>query len=119
MAVKTLPLDMDLPIHAGTTCRREYRWKPDGTTPLDFTGWSGELLIGPFGEDAIITLTTLDGLHLTTLGQIIFELDTVQTESLRHVPTLSYQLDLTDPSGFRMRFIQGRVTVYRYVEPAA
>lgn len=116
MSVKTLPLDLELVIYAGTTLHREYRWIPEVGAPLDFTGWTGLLLIGPYGGDAVYELTPGDGLELTSDGRIIFELDQVETEDLRGRPDLAYQLDLTDADGYTLRFMQGRVSVWRHVE---
>ena len=116
MAVKTLPLDLELVIYAGTTLHREYRWIPETGVPLDFTGWTGLLLIGPYGGTAVYELTPGDGLDLTTDGRIIFELDPTETEDLLGRPDLAYQLDLTDTTGYTLRFIHGRVSVWRDVE---
>lgn len=117
MSVKTLPLDLELVIYAGTTLHREYRWIPETGTALDLTGWTGQMLIGPYGGEAVYELTLGDGLDLTSDGRIIFDLDPTATEDLRGRPDLAYQLDLTDTDGYTLRFLQGRVSVWRHVEP--
>ncbi len=111
MAVRTLPLDIELTVYAGTTFHREFRWRPDGKVYQDFTGWSAEMLIGPPRGTAVEDLSTTDGsIELTTLGQIILRLSAAATRALPE-GVLTYVLDLTDTGGTVMRFLRGRVTV--------
>ncbi len=118
MAAKTLPLDLDLVIWAGTTFRREFRWLPDGDTPLDFTGWSAQMLIGPSRGIATVALTTDNGgITLTGVGQILLNLPPAQTSALKH-GVMVYDLDLTDPTGYVQRFMRGRISVVHDVEAA-
>lgn len=115
MGIQTLPLDYELVIYSGTSFRREFRWLPDGSTPMDFTGWSASMLIGSVGATALIALTdTNGGLTLTTAGQIIIELSPGQTSALRP-GVASYNLDLTAPDGYVRRFLRGRVSVIQDV----
>jgi hypothetical protein len=121
MPVRTLPLDYDLTIYSGTTFRRDFRWSPDGNAPVDFTGWSGSMLIGPYHSAAIKTLDTAanGGMALSALGVISITLSPVFTLTLSPADTpLNYQLDLTDPGGFAIRFMRGRITVVRDVNAA-
>lgn len=118
MAVQTLPLDIDLAVYTGTNFRREFRWLPDGLTPVNFTGWSATMLIGPTRGTAVIALTSDNGgIVLTTAGQILIGMMPAQTRTLP-TGTLAYNLDVTDPTGFTERLLNGRVTVVRGVEPA-
>jgi len=111
MAQNTLPLNYELVVYSGTSYRREFRWLPDGDIPIDFTGWSARLLIGPQLAVADVELSTDNGgIELTAFGQIIIELSPVQTAALR-APVTYYNLDLTEPDGFIRRFLRGRVSV--------
>lgn len=117
MAVRTLPLEIELVIYAGTTFRREFRWLPDGVAAVDFTDWSASMLIGPQRAVALTELSTINGgIVLTTTGQILLNLSPAATKTLP-AGTLSYSLDLTDPSDFIMRFMRGRVSIVHDVEP--
>lgn len=111
-AVKTLPLDYELVVYSGATFRREFRWLPDGSAALDFTGWTGSMMIGvPLSRTPLITLTTTDGgVALSAGGQIIILLQPADTAALP-AGTLSYSLDLTDTAGTIVRFLRGRLTV--------
>lgn len=111
MAQNTLPLNYEIVVYSGTSYRREFRWLPDGSNPIDFTGWSGRMLIGAQLAPADVELNTDNGgLLLTATGQIIMQLDPAQT-SLLKPPLVYYNLDLTEPGGFVRRFLRGRVSV--------
>lgn len=111
MAQNTLPLNYEIVVYSGTSYRREFRWLPDGTNPIDFTGWAGRMLIGAQLAPADIDLnTTNGGVSLTANGQIIIRLTPVQTAVLR-APITYYNLDLTEPDGFVRRFLRGKVSV--------
>lgn len=115
--MKSLPLDLELVVYAGTTMHREFRWLPEGgTTPVDFTGWSGLMLIGPYGGEAVYELSPGQGMTLTADGRLIIELTPLETEDLYGRTDLAYQVDLTDSAGFVLRFLHGRVSVWRDVE---
>lgn len=117
MAVKALPLEIDLVIYARTTFRREFRWLPDGAAPIDFTDWSATLLIGPNRGTALAALTSTNGgVTLTAAGQILLSMPPAQTTYLPN-GQYTYALDLSDPTGYVMRFLRGRVSVVHDVEP--
>lgn len=111
MATYALPLNYDITIYAGTSYRREFRWLPDGTDPVDFTGWSAMMLIGQSQNVADVELSDANGgITLTPAGQIIVEMTPFQSAAL-HPPVAYYNLDLTEPDGFVRRFLRGRVSV--------
>lgn len=112
MAVKTLPLDYEMVVYTGASFHREFRWLPDGSGALDFTGWSASMLVGsPMARTALVSLTTDNGgVILSTGGQIILLMSPVQTASLPN-GVLSYSLDLTDTAGTITRFLRGRMSV--------
>lgn len=117
MAVRPLPIEIELVIYAATTLLRQFRWLPDGTNPQDFTGWTAVCLIGPRGGEAMYELSSATGgVVLDADGTVTVNLSPADTEDLRGIG-LYWQLDLTDPDGFVQRFIRGRVTVVRDVEP--
>lgn len=114
--VQSLPLDFELIVYSGTNFRRELRWLPDGVTPVDFTGWSALMPIGPSGGVASLVLSdTNGGIILSSVGQIIIGLTPTQTAALR--PGIAYySLDLTDTTGFVRRFLRGRISVVQDVK---
>lgn len=111
-ATKTLPLDYEMAVYNGTTFHREFRWLPDGTTAMDFTGWTGSMIIGaPQSRTALLTLDSDNGgVLLSSGGQIVLIMTPAQTAAL---PTgvLSYSLDLTAEDGTITRFLRGRLSV--------
>ncbi len=117
MATKSLPLDYDIVVYAGTSYRREFRWLPDGVNPLDFTGWGALMLLGSPGSPADVTLSERYGITLSTTGQIIINLTPSDTIKLKP-PVGYYNLDLIEPGGFVRRFLRGRVSVVVDVKQA-
>lgn len=116
MAVYTLPLDFELVVYSGTNFQREFRWLPDGVTPMDFTGWSASMFIGTVGSVAQTVLTDVNGgLTLSSIGQIIISMLPAQTAAL-HTGVNSYNLDLVAPDGFVRRFLRGRLSVVQDVK---
>ncbi len=105
----TLPLEYELTIYSGASFRQEFRWKPDGEDPQDFTGWNGWLRIGNTSR-AIVEKT----LTLTSHGRIIVTLDTVATRTLKS-GAYSYNIDLHTPDDEIIRFLRGRAEVIRDV----
>lgn len=117
MAVQNLPLDYDIVLYSGTSYRREFRWLPDGTNPIDFTGYSAIMRFGQPGMPALVELSVGSGITLKLDGNIYIELTPAQTRALR--PGIAYyNLDLTEPSGFVQRFLRGRVSLVVDVESA-
>lgn len=113
----TLPLSYELTAYTSTTFRREFRWLPGGTTPQDFTGWTGYLRIGPSAGNALIELNTVNGgMVLTTTGQIIVVMLPSDTAGLK-AGIYAYNLDLIDLAGSVTRFMRGRFEVVRDVGP--
>lgn len=111
MAQNTLPLTYDITVYSGTSYRREFRWLPDRTNPIDFTGWSAVMLLGQQLSSADVELSTDNGgILLTAFGQIIITMTPFQTKALKG-PVCYFNLDLTEPDGFVRRFIRGRVSV--------
>lgn len=118
MAVRTLPLEIDMVIYGGATFHREFRWLPDGKAPMDFTGWAGLMLVGVQRGKAVKELSSDNGgVVLTTDGLIILEMPAADTDELK-VGNLFYSLDLTDPHAKVTRFMRGRVFIVRDVERA-
>ncbi len=116
MAVRSLPLEMELVIYAGATFHREFRWLPAGQAALDFTDWSATMLIGPSRGTALVALTSDNGgITLTGTGQILLTLPPAGTKALPN-GQYTYVLDLTDPAGFVTRFMRGRISVVHDVE---
>lgn len=110
MPSRSLPLDYDIVIYAGTSYRREFRWLPDGVNPIDFTGWSARMMIGQPLNIADIVLESGNEISLGTDGKLIISLTPSRTAALR-TSTTFYNLDLTQPDGFVRRFLRGRVSV--------
>lgn len=112
MAVQTLPVYLDLTVYAGTSFRREFRWRPAGTDGQDFTGWTASFRIGPAQEAPFKTVTDPTGVWLGTDGTFIISLSPAETGAL--VPgTFFYVLDLTSNDGFVLRLLRGRLNVVR------
>jgi hypothetical protein len=115
-ATTTLPLDYALVVYSGTNFRREFRWLPDGVTGMDFTGWSATMPIGfPGAIGALILTDTNGGIILSSTGQIIINLQPVDTILLKP-GVVNYNLDLTDPDGYVRRFLRGRISVVQDVK---
>jgi hypothetical protein len=116
MAVQTLPLDYELVVYSGTNYRREFRWLPDGVTPMDFTGWTAIMPIGSVGATASLLLSSTNGgVTLSAAGQIVIELSPAQSTALPAGVTY-YNLDLTDTNGYVRRFLRGRISVIQDVK---
>lgn len=112
----TLPLTIDLPIYTGATLQRQWRWRPDGITPRDFTGWTGTCLIGPHRKDPTLTLTAVGGgLVLGPDGLITLHLDADETADLVDIDNF-YLIDLTDAGGTVTRFLRGYLTIVKDFE---
>lgn len=110
MAVQTLPVNLDHTVYAGTTFRRELRWRPGGTTGQDFTGWTASLRIGPPRGVPLLECTDTDGITLGSDGTVTIELTVAETRDLPG-GTYAYVLDLTDTAGTVLRLLRGRLTV--------
>lgn len=107
----SLPLNYEFTVYCGTSYKREFRWLPDGSNPIDFTGWSATMLVGQQLSEADVELSTANGgITLTSLGQIFIEMTPFQTGVLT-APITYYNLDLIEPGGFIRRFLRGRVSV--------
>lgn len=119
MSTRSLPLDYDIVVYSGTSYRREFRWLPDGITPIDFVGWDAVLRVGQQSAAAELELTPGNGgIALTSLGQIIVLMTPTQTADLKGGRASFYNLDLTQPDGFVRRFLRGRISVVLDVKPA-
>lgn len=115
-ATLTLPLDYGLVVYSGTNFRREFRWLPDGTSGMDFTGWSAIMPIGAMGTVGTLVLTnTNGGLILSATGQIIINMQPADTALLKS-GVVNYNLDLTSPDGYVRRFLRGRISVVQDVK---
>lgn len=115
-ATLTLPLEYGLVVYSGTNYRREFRWLPDGTTGMDFTGWTAIMPIGAMGAVGTLILTdTNGGVILSGTGQIIINMTPVDTGLLKN-GVINYNLDLTDPNGYIRRFLRGRISVIQDVK---
>ncbi len=115
MAVQTLPVSLDLTVYAGTSFRREFRWRPQGSTGQDFTGWTGSFRVGPPQGVPTMTVTDANGITLGTDGQFIIDLPPAVTDTMRP-GTFFYVLDLESPDGFILRLLRGRLSVVRDLE---
>ncbi len=116
MPQKNLPLDYDIVIYSGTSYRREFRWLPDGKNPIDFTGWTSVMRIGPQRAQADVELSTENGGVTLSNGRVIILMTPAQTMLPKNVITY-YNLDLIQPDGFVRRFLRGRVSVVVDVMP--
>lgn len=111
MPQNTLPLNYDIVVYSGTSFRRVFTWMSDGVTPVDFTGWGAQMLVGPQLAPAVFDLnTTNGGVTLTAGGKITVTMSPEQTMWLKP-PLVYYNFDLTEPDGFVRRFLRGRVSV--------
>jgi hypothetical protein len=115
MAVQTLPVNLDFTVFAGTTFRREFRWRPGGLTGQNFTGWTASLRIGPARGEPLVELTDGNGVTLAADGVITVGMSPTTTRSL-DAGAYSYVLDLTDDLGTVLRLLRGRMTVVRELE---
>lgn len=113
-----LPLNYALVIYHGTTFTRQFRWRPDGTTPQDFTGWTAEMWISSPGFTLGYDLSTDpgEGLTLDDQGQVTISMSAADTAELKP-GVYRYNLDLTDAGGTVIRFLRGRVDVVGDAEP--
>lgn len=111
-ATMTLPLDYEMVVYSGTTFKREFRWLPDGSAALDFTGWTASMIVGlPQSRTAVLTMTTANGgVTLSSGGQIILTMTPAETASLRPGEMI-YSLDLTDNGANITRFLRGRLSI--------
>ncbi len=115
MAVQTLPVYLDLTVYAGTSFRREFRWRPAGTDGQDFTGWTASFRIGPAQGVPFKTITDATGITLGSDGTFIVAMSPTDTDALT-AGTFFYVLDLTNPDGFVLRLLRGRLNVVRDLE---
>ena len=95
----------------------------DTTTPVDLTGWTARAqLRRTWGGDVWLTLTDMDGITLTADGWITVAIDHTVTEDpawdsrskvVDGEPQARgvWDLELVDPDGGVLRFVQGAVTV--------
>lgn len=119
MAVQTLPIEYEITCYARTTLRRQFRWLSDGVNPQDFTGWSAVMLIGPSMVGNIAThelSTATTGLALTNDGRVLIEVPVSETSTWA-TGTSRYTLDLTDGTGYTVRFLRGRFSVVHELDP--
>jgi hypothetical protein len=111
MSTRSLPLDYDVVIYSGTSFKRTFRWLPDGTNPVDFTGWYAQMRIGqPLNVADMVLDTALGNILLSADGYLTVSMNPQQTAALVTSATW-YNLDLTQPDGFVRRFLRGRVSV--------
>jgi hypothetical protein len=118
VVVRSLPVEIEQVIYAGTDFFRQYRWLPDGVTPQDFTSWTANWLIGPNTGVATYQYTTTTGeVGLSATGIITLHLDDTITDAMTG-SALIYTLDLVDPvTSYVLRFMRGRVTIVRDLSP--
>lgn len=118
MTARTLPIDLNLTVYPGATLVREFRWRPDGVTGQDFTGWTARLLIGYRRGRAVRQYDSPDAITLSDDGLIHIEVPAADTAEFGY-GSLIYSLDLTDPLARVLRFLRGRIVVADSVEPLA
>lgn len=101
----------------GATFARQLLWEketsPDVWTPVDLTGYTAKMEVRKdIGTAVIITLSTSNS--RVTLGGVVGTIDLLisasDTNSLP-IGAYKYDLELTSPSGFVTRFIEGRFEV--------
>lgn len=115
MTTETLPLSIDLPLCVGATFRREFRWKPDGVTPQNLSGWTGVASIGLHREVPLVLLDTINGgLSLSSDGVIALYLSAADTIDLGKANF--YVIDLNEPSGVVVRFLRGNIVIVKDFE---
>ncbi len=116
MAVQTLPVYLDLTVYTGTSFRREFRWRPVGAPDgQDFSGWAARLEIGPAGGTPFFHLTDAAGISLSADGLFAITMTPAATRTLTP-GTYFYVLDLTNPDGFILRLLRGRLFVVKDLE---
>lgn len=119
MVLRTLPIEIEQHVYAGTDFYKQYRWLPDGQNPQDFTGWSATWLIGTAGTATHELGSGTGEVGLASTGVITLHLDPTFTAALTGT-SMSYTLDLTDPgTGYVMRFMRGRLTIVHDLEIAS
>ncbi len=112
MAVQTLPVYLDLTVYAGTSFRRDFRWRPNSDEGQDFTGWTASFRIGPPQGAPTVTLTESSGVTLEADGKFYVSMTPAQTTAMTPGQWF-YVLDLTNADGFILRLLRGRLTVVR------
>ena len=115
----TLPRDYPMVIYRGTAFTQTFRWKPDGVTGQDFTGWAATFYLGSPGRDPELVIDTeqlTTALTLGTDGSIVLILDAATTFTLPP-DVYVYNLDLTPPAGDPFRFVHGRMDVKQDAGP--
>ena len=112
----TLPIEYALKVYRGASFTKSFRWRPDGTTGQDFTGWAGKLYIGRPRRPALIVVDGTNGLELGADGEITVTLPATTTMGLGGVYV--YNLDLIAPDGSVTRFLRGRLDAEQDAGPA-
>lgn len=114
--------DVDLVISQGADNRYAFRYTRDGL-PVDLTGWVARAQLRKrVGGDVWLTLTNGDGISLNSDGVVVVSIPAAVTESVewngyarlvagKPVPSGVWDLELVDPAGGVVRFVQGTVTV--------
>lgn len=80
---------VDLRVYEGGTFRKQFQWKTNGT-PVDITGYIGEMQVRAKATDAspLLTLTTADGgVEITTPTSGIFTINITDEASTNICPS--------------------------------
>lgn len=112
----TLPTRYPLSVYTGATFRQVFRWKPDGITGQDLTGWTAILYLGISGRVPVIIVDTDTGITLDDQGTIGVTVSAAATRPLKP-GVYQYNLDLIDAGGYVIRFARGRVDVIKDAGP--
>lgn len=90
--------------------------QPDGTTPVNITGWTARMAIADFpGWTEQLVLTDTDGIDFTNPGQGILTINITAAKTMMLVVPPSgrmvYDLILTDTGGGEVKLLKGEMIV--------
>ena len=102
----------NITVYKGTTFQLSPVWKVDNL-PVDLTGYTADMQVRQFTDSSIVVeISTANGRATinAALGQIVLTLTAAQTAALTANNYL-YDLNLTSPSGYVYKILQGSFVV--------
>ena len=102
----------NITVYKGTTFQLSPVWKVDNL-PVDLTGYSAKMQVRQFTDSSVLVeLSTANGRAVISagLGQIALTLTATETAALA-ANTYQYDLNLTSPSGYVYKILQGAFVV--------
>jgi len=102
----------NITVYKGTTFQLSPVWKVDNL-PVDLTGYSTKMQVRQFTDSSVLVeLSTANGRAVISagLGQIALTLTATETAALA-ANTYQYDLNLTSPSGYVYKILQGAFVV--------